>query len=701
MGNDQMLTTKSSLALSILAIISTTTLAETNDQDTSLSTLPSIKVKSEITEQNNNKYAATTASVLKTHLPLFETAQSVSVISQQQIQEKQIQSVTEALQGVAGVNAAPYGRRGWDDFIIRGQISSAQTYIDGLRAQTSTNVLRSEDIAGVQSIEVVKGPTSVGYGLSLPGGLVNLTTKRPEAETFYHANATYGSYADREGVIDVNYSPNNTKQGAVRFVAKYSDQHDPTDYVYFKNTYLAASYNFDLGPKDEWSVIASYQHRDYIRNQGIPQNYLKYGRNVFIGEPDRSYDVNVYRFGSNYSHYFDNGWTYHQNFAVTKSTSWSDSVFAASGASFPMVTRQINFQDKQDVNYALDQNLQKTFNFGPVEYDAMIGVDMMKERSSYYQRVDNVNSFNANTLVYGITSVRQGTPSWNLTYNQYTGLYLKNNFKINDKWILNLSGRHDWTQVEVDNLRTGSITKNSDNAFTGSASLMYKLNDHFAPYVTYATSFMPVTDVGAQGQLLDPEEGKQTEVGIKFQALDQRLQGYVSYYDLVRKNVTEAVASTTYSMQTGEQTTKGYEAELSAELTPQWNISTAYSYIPTAKTTASTTTSDIGKRINHVPKNIASLSTQYYFAEDKQGWNIGGGVSYQGESLAQRTTYYTPIASYTLFNVNAGYQAKHWGASLSIKNLFDKDYIQGTTPNAQLITFGNPRTFTFNVNFKY
>lgn len=703
MGNNRMLSKKSSLSLAILATLSTTTFAETDTSNTTMSMLPSIQVNSDATTQNQKAYAATTASALKTQLPLFETAQSISVITQQQIQEKQIQSVSEALQGVAGVNASPYGRRGWDDFIIRGQISSAQTYIDGLRAQTSTNVLRAEDIAGIQSIEVVKGPTSVGYGLSLPGGLVNLTTKRPEAETFYRANATYGSYADREGVIDVNYSPNQTKAGAVRLVAKYSDQHDPTDYVYFKNTYLAASYNIDLGAKDEWSVIASYQNRDYIRNQGIPQNYSKYGRNIFIGEPDRSYDVNVYRFGSNYTHYFDNGWKYNQNLAIIKSSSWSDSVFAASGASFPNVARQVNFQDKRDVNYSLDNNIQRTFKFSAVEYDAMIGVDLMKERSSYYQRVDNVNALNANTLVYGVTTARRGTPSWNLTYNQYTGLYLKNNFKISDKWILNLSGRHDWTQVEVNNLANGNVTKNSDNAFTGNASLMYKLNDYFAPYITYATSFMPVTDTGAQGQLLDPEEGKQTEIGMKFQGLDQRLQGYVSYYDLVRKNVTETetVGTRSYSIQTGEQTTKGYEAELSAALTPQWNVSTAYSYIPTAKITASTTLSDLGKRINHVPKTITSLSTQYYFAENKQGWNIGGGVRYQGASLAQRGTYYTPIASYTLFDVNAGYEAKHWGASLSVKNIFDKDYIQGTTPNAQLITFGNPRTFSFNLKFKY
>ncbi|MBF7685078.1 TonB-dependent siderophore receptor [Acinetobacter sp. B10A] len=686
---------RSFLALCILA----TTFPNTYAALQSNTMLPSIQAQA---EQDQNNYAAKTASVVKTGTSLFETAQSISVVTQQQIEEKQMQSVTDALQGVAGVNTAPYGRRGWDDFIIRGQISSSQTYIDGLRTQTSTNVLRSEDIAGVQSVEVVKGPTSVGYGLALPGGLVNLTTKRPEDQTFIQGGLTYGSYALKEATLDANYAPHeNSRKGAVRVVAKASDQNDPTDYVYFKNQYVATSYNFDLGDKDELSVIASYQHREYIRNQGIPQNYQGYSKSIFIGEPDRGYDVDVYRFGSNYTHYFNDHWKFNQNFAATRNTSWSNSVFSASGAKFPNLTRQINYQDKQDSNFALDQNIQGNFNVGAVQYNGMLGVDLMRERSDYYQRVDTINSLNANKLAYGVTSVKTGTPSWNLTYNQYTGLYLKNNFKFNDQWLLNLSARHDWTQVKVYNFVKNNTIKNSDNAFTGSASLMYNLNDHFAPYTTYSTSFMPVTDTGSQGELLKPEKGKQIEVGIKLQGFDGRLQGYMAYYDLVRKNVTESSTTGTYSIQTGEQTTKGFEAELSAAITPQLNISTAYSYIPTAKTTESITKTDIGKRINHVPKNAASLSTQYYFDSHKTGWNIGGSVRYQGHASAQRSTYYVYIPSYMLFDVNAGYEAKHWGANFSVKNLFDKDYIQGTTPNAQLVNFGNPRTFMFNLKFKY
>ena len=664
--------------------------------------LPTITTQAETDEK---PYAAKTASaVLRSDAALFETAQSISVITNQQIEQKQAKTVAEALDGVAGVTSGQYGRRGWDDFIIRGQISSSQTYIDGLRVQASDNVLRAEDISGLESIEVVKGPTSVGFGLALPGGLVNLTTKRPQAETSYKGALSYGSYGLKEGTFDINYAPNQSAKGAFRVVGRVSDQDDPTDYVYFKNQYIAPSYNFDLGDKDDLSVIASYQHREYIRQQGIPYSkgsYKNYSSSLFFGEPNYGYDVDVYRIGANYAHYFDNDWTFKQNLAVTKTDTKGNAILASGTNTLPTIKRAINNQDKQDINYTLDNHLQRNFDFEKINYDVMVGVDMMRERSDYYRRTDTINSFNADNPVYGITSTKLGTPTQEITYSQYAGLYLRNTIKIDDDWIIGLSGRHDWTQVEIDNVLKNTSTKNSDNAFTGSASVMYRINDMFAPYVSYSTSFMPVTDAGENGTLLNPEEGKQAEVGVKFQALDQRLQGYVAYYDLTRKNVTEADASGNFSIQTGEQVTKGFEAEMAAALTEQWNVSATYSYIPTAKITESVTASEIGKRSNHVPKNASSLSTQYYFSPDQFGWNIGAGIRYQDSRTAQRSTDFVYLPSYTLVDVNAGYEAKSWAAGLSIKNLFDKEYLAGTTPNAQLVNWGDPMTVRFNVKFKY
>ena len=685
-------------AVSVYAVEQTTD----GTDNTTVNVLPTIEVNA---TDDTQAYAATTASaVLRSDAPLFETAQSISVISEKQLQEKQAKTLSEALQGVAGVTSGQYGRRGWDDFIIRGQISSAQTYMDGLRIQSSDNALRSEDITGLQSIEVVKGPTSTGFGFALPGGLVNLTTKRPEAETFVRGSVSYGSYSLLDGTFDINYAPNDSEKGAFRLVGHVSDQDDPTDYVYYKNYYVAPSYNFDLGDKDELSVIASYQHRDFVRQQGIPYSngdYKNYSHKLFFGAPNLSNTVDVLRFGSNYTHYFDNGWKFKQNFAVTQTDADNNPVLAGTATDLPTINRRLERQLKDDLNFALDHNLSKHFDWGKTQYDLMVGLDAMHERSDYERRRNSLTAFDADTPVYTSIDKATTTIAHQITDTQFMGVYLRNKFKIDEHWILGLSGRHDWTQVEVEDIYNDSQSKNSDNAFTGNASLMYQINDMFAPYVSYATSFFPVSDLGEDGSLLDPEEGEQYEVGLKFQGLDKRLQGYVAYYDLTRKNVTESDSVGDYSVQIGEQQTKGFETELSAALTDQWHVTATYSYIPTAKITESETTSDIGNRINHVPKNAASLSTQYYFGADQLGWNIGAGVIYQGERSAQRGSSYVPLSSYTLYDVNAGFEAKHWGAKFSIKNLFDKEYLVGTTPNAQLVNWGDPRAFRLSLNFKY
>jgi iron complex outermembrane receptor protein len=695
----------SNLSLSIVAVMTTPAFAQSEGQETaSLQVLPVLQFVAPA-QAEKDAYAATTASaVLRSDAPLFETAQSISVISEKQLQQKQAKTLSEALQGVAGVTSGQYGRRGWDDFIIRGQVSSAQTYVDGLRIQSSDNALRSEDISGLQSIEVVKGPTSTGFGFALPGGLVNLTTKRPEAETFHQGSLSYGSNALVDGTFDINYAPNQSEKGAFRVVGHVSDQDDPTDYVYFKNYYIAPSYNFDLGEKDTLSVIASYQYRDFIRQQGIPYSkgaYKNYSPNLFFGAPNLSNTVDVFRLGANYAHNFDNGWRFKQNFAVTKTDADNNPVLAGSNNTLPSIKRTVERQIKDDLNFALDQSLSRHFDWGKTQYNVMVGLDMMHERSDYERRRRNLSVFDASHPDYTPIPPATTTIAHQITDTQYMGVYLRNNFKIDDHWIIGLAGRHDWTQVEVDDRFNDKMLTNSDNAFTGNASLMYQINDSFAPYVSYASSFFPVSDAGADGSLLDPEEGQQFEVGMKFQALNQKLQGYLAYYDLTRQNVTERDSSSDYSVQIGEQKTKSFETELSAALTDQWNLTATYSYIPTAKITESETSSDIGKRMNHVAKNAASLSTQYFFAGEQLGWNIGAGASYQGERTAQRGTAYVPLASYTLYDVSAGYEAKHWGAKFSVKNLFDKEYLVGTTPNAQLVNWGDPRSFRFSLNFKY
>ncbi|GAB01757.1 MULTISPECIES: TonB-dependent siderophore receptor [Acinetobacter] len=685
--------------------------------DDTTNTLPTISIQAE--QDQTDTYVATQAtSALKSDAPLFKTAQSVSVITQEQLEQKQAQTLAEAIDGVAGVVSGQLGRRGWDDFIIRGQNSSDQVFIDGLRQGQSTFV--ATELSGMDQVQVIKGPASVNFGLVQPGGMVNMVTKRPQADSFYRGSLTYGSNQLKQGTFDLNYSPNDSEKGAFRINGRVADQNDPTDFVYFKNYYISPSYNFNLGDNTDLSVIASYQHREYMRQQGLPVlGTLLANPNgalnskLFISEPAHGgYNADVYRSGYNFAHTFANEWKFKQNFVVQKTEMVGPAVFAATGKNFwakntdgtidyTTIQRQGRYQDVDNLSFSIDNQLQRRFNLANMSHELTIGVDAMQEKSDYINNRCTVGNLNLYRPQYNTkVSCPESPTNHDINRLRYTGLYLRDRIQLNDQWVLNLSGRHDWAETQNKNLVKNTESTQSDNAFTGNASLLYTINDIAAPYVSYATSFLPVSGTDANDNAFKPEKGKQVEVGLKLQSPDQRIQGSIAWFDLRRQNVSVSdPINSGFKVQRGEQMTRGIETEVTAHLFDQFKLTAAYTYTPDAKTTQDTTAENIGIRIDNIPKQSYSLSTRYRFKPNSNlGWYVGAGL--RGETKKSVDGLAVDIPSYTVFDTEAGYDTEHWGAQLSIRNMFDKDYYAGAL-NENLITLGNPRQINFTVKFNY
>ncbi|WP_144732552.1 TonB-dependent siderophore receptor [Acinetobacter oleivorans] len=702
------------LAVAIFTLMTASHADETAEQQNSTSVLPTISIQAQ--KEPTSPYVATKAtSALKSDAPLFKTAQSVSVVTREQLDQKQARTLADALEGVAGVEAGKLGRRGWDDFVIRGQTSSDSVYVDGLRVgQSSPTPSVAAEISGMDQVQVLKGPASINFGLVAPGGMVNLVTKRPEAENFARASMTYGSYNLKEGTFDLNYSPNNSEKGAFRLNGRIADQDDPTDYVYFKNYYISPSYNFNLGDNTDLSVIASYQHREYIRQQGLPViGTLKdnpngaIDRSLYIGDPNfGKYEADVYRTGYTFKHAFDNGWNFNQNFAVQKTEMDGTAVFAQTkkfwaDSSYTTINRANNSRHQviDNLSFAIDNRLNKQFDLYGMQHDINIGVDAFQEKSDYTNDKYDIGNLNIYDPVYGQNvTLKQNVRDINRL--KYLGLYLRDRIQLNDQWLLSLSGRQDWAQTQSTSLVTSSASKQSDNAFTGSASVMYTLNDIVAPYVSYATSFTPNSGTDVNNNPFKPEEGKQVEVGMKLQSPDQRVQGAIAWYDLKRQNVLVTdTANSGYKAQRGEQLTRGIETELSAEILEGLKLTAAYTYTIDAEISKDANSSNVGKALDNIPEHAYSLSTRYKFdPASKLGWYVGGG--FRGETYKTVDGLDVHIPGYTVFDTEAGYDAGHWGAQLAIRNLFDKDYYAGAL-NENLVTLGNPRQINFTVKFNY
>jgi iron complex outermembrane receptor protein len=213
-----------------------------------------------------SRYNTAKIQVNKSSVPLSQTPQSISVVPRAVLDSQQAVTLADALKNAPGVVSGQYGRRGWDDLIIRGQVASDSLYLDGLRTAASNRV--AEQLFGLEQVEVLKGPASLLYGLVLPGGLVNMVSKRPQGYDFANADVTVGSHDFRQATIDLNKSLSENGKQAFRINGLISNSNDATDYVWYKNRYIAPSLSLDLGAHTDLTILTSFQERGYIRQQG-------------------------------------------------------------------------------------------------------------------------------------------------------------------------------------------------------------------------------------------------------------------------------------------------------------------------------------------------------------------------------------------------------------------------------------------------
>jgi len=696
------------LPLHLLAASIAALLAPLASAEDAVATLPAVRVDAAGDVGFTARKAS--SSTLKSDLPLNETAQSVTVVTREQMNARGVQSLTDALQGVAGVVSGYYGRRGWDDFIIRGQRATESVYVDGLRVEMDARV--AQETFGAERIEVLKGPASVNFGLVQPGGMVNMVSKRPRAEAFTEVALTGGSDNFRQFTFDFGRPLSDTGRSAVRINGLMLNSDDPTDFVYYKNRWIAPSMSLDLGTRTDFTILTSFQTREYVRQQGLPVRGSvlpnpngRVDRSLFIGEPGFGpYEASQARIGYALEHRFDSGWTLRQNFR------WQDYdmdgrlvAVAGSGlqANNRLLNRQGTLQDFRGHGYGLDTHLTRAFDIGTMRHTVLAGVDTNHHAKRETTTRCTVAALNVYTPVYGATVNCGSTPLTDLDETiRYTGVYLRDQVRLTDRLNASVTLRRDWASVDSTNVLTGtSITDENYATTTGSAGLIYEVIDGVSPYVSYAESFLPQGGYSVSGQAVKPESGKQTEVGVKFSFAQGRIQATVAHFDLERQDVRASDASNPgFYILIGEQRTRGYELELLADLRNGWNLSAAYANTD-GEVVRDVNTANIGKPLDNVPRHSASLWAQYRVRSGAlTGLGLGAGLRYESEKQGYSFAYTIP--DYTVFDASVSYIGQGYRLSLIAKNLFDRDYFAGGLNN-NVIPLGDPRRVLASVTLDF
>jgi len=640
----------------------------------------------------------------KAPMRLLETPRSMSVVTREVMDSRQITNLQQALQTVPGVSPVNFGRRGFDDINIRGFRSTESILIDGL-VQSPGMWTRLTSYA-YERFEVLKGASSILYGQVQPGGLVNAVSKRPEQFRRLDGGIEIGSFNQRTLSADINQPLSANGRTALRVTAQLANGDDATDYVYRKDRWVSPALSIDLGRDTDFVIFTSYATSEWMRQQGtspygtlLPNPNGTVRRTMFTGEPSFGvYDVEQKTLGYSLEHRFNPQLTLRQGVRYEEESGTGN--FVALGVLQPNRRLQNRTATRQYLDFdiiATDTSVLAKVQTGPVDHQLVVGLDARKGHSRQGSRSCTIAPLDLFNPVYGVSA----TCPANLTaFAPSTltaaGLYVQDQLRFGEGWTALLGLRRDHSRERLeDRVRnTGSLKQ--DSATVGSAGLVKEFAPGWSTYVSWSESFLPVSGQSFSGALFVPETGEQWELGLKHEAAGGRITGSLALFDLTRQNVTTSdPVNTGFSVQTGEQRSRGLELELGARLTGGLSLTAGYAYTD-AKVTRDNNTAILGLPINLQPRHAATLWTLYKLPSlPDLTLGLGGRVVSE-----QRGSLPFKLPGYAVADASLGYRGPTWRVTAGVKNLLDKNYFDGAI-NANVVSPALGRTWTLGLQLSY
>ena len=666
-------------------------------------------------------YVATrTAAGTKTDTPIVEAPRSISVVTREQMDDRAVLSLNDALRYTAGVMSSGYGSDSRSDWLrIRGFDPSQ--FLDGLPLPKGSFANPKVEPWNLERIAVLRGPASSVYGQTPPGGMLDMVSRRPQAESSHEVEVQAGSNEHKQINFDSTGKLDDEGQFLYRVSGVVRDSNAPVDHIPDKRYNIAPSLTWNISDDTHLTFISQYTRDDTgITGQFLPLQGTKLAsaagkisHHKNLGDPDwEHYDRTYYALGYAFDHRLNDVWQFKQNLRYTKSDLSFQGVTASLGANTVSadgtLVRDASKIDEDISQFAVDNNFQADFQTGALSHTLLLGLDHQRSNTNYkwMYAYANAPTSNVNNPVYG-----QDFSNVNFsTYNDYgqkinqTGVYIQDQIAL-DQWRLTLGGREDWIHTATTFNATGVTDTDRSKAFSGNVGLSYVFENGFTPYLSYTESFQPATGTAISAtRSFKPTEGRQYEAGLKYQPPGTRALFTAAVYDLRQKNVqvTEGLVTT----QQGEVQVRGLELEATADVTDNLKLVGSYSYTDTEVLEGNTLST--GKRMQQIPRNQASLWGDYtWHAGVLDGFGVGAGVRYVGDTYGDAAnTYLGHVGSNTVYDASVHYDLGRLsnslkGASLAVdaKNIFNKEYL--STCDGSWCYYGDERNVVASVNYKW
>lgn len=627
----------------------------------------------------------------KTALSAEETPQAINIIDAEQLKNRAVHSIGEILQYTPGITTDYYGADAnfQDLFTIRG-FNVSKTYYNGsaLQALSGWNLQPQIDPIAIEQVEIFKGPTSVLYGATPPGGMVNIITKAPQKESSTTIGAALGTNnlqelsidsAGQIGNSDVNY----------RFVGLASQSDTLTSVSENERYVFAPSIDWNISDKTLLNVNLYYQNDPELGNYtSIPESVLlDNDTDISLGDDNWiGYERESLIAGYKFQHEFNEQWTFLQSFSYTTGDFYQQNTYLAYDYSifdyaFDEVTgdytRSIYSTEEESKSFSFDNQLSATLITGNVEHNLLMGADLQKlDGTALYSEYGSstINVYDIDNNLIDVSSLTETVYADDDIHSLQKGLYLQDQIEF-DKLIVIAGLRYD--QYSADGTSFGTAYDVDSNNLSYRIGGLYTFDNGLAPFASYSTSYEPLNTSG-----YEPELGRQIELGLKYQSENKAISGSAALFNIVKSNVVvtdpASIVGEFTSIQLGEVTSQGLELESKLQVTDSLDITASYTYLD-VEITEDTTYK--GNTPLLTTDHTANLWANYSFYNGfLNGSRVGTGIRYVGEMYKDAANTQGKVPDYTVVDLSLDYDLSYASSTLDgatvnllLTNLFDTE----------------------------
>ncbi|HBM2889377.1 TPA: TonB-dependent siderophore receptor [Klebsiella oxytoca] len=665
--------------------------------------------------------ATRTLSATKTAAEIVKTPQSVSVVTRDQMRALDVTSVSQALRYSAGVFTEYRGSSNRNDEVFVRGFSYVPKFLDGLSyGATASSQTGTFDPWLLERVELVRGPASVLFGQVNPGGLIAMTSKRPVSQPIHELQFRTGNHHLAEGAFDFGGPLSDDGRLLYRLNGIARTQNSQVED--YKETRMAIAPALTWYPDDatRMTLLTSYQkdpdagYRNFLPRYGtvesVDGSYIARDFNVSDPSYNQSWREQT-MIGYEFEHQPDDTFTLRQNarYATIKQK-YRYLVYSSSPANSSVLSRRAQHETRQTDEFGIDNQLEAKFASGQVAHTVIGGLDYKTSKDKQYLGRAGGSQYDLDwrSPTYGVSVDESAfSPATNEQQNlDQAGVYVQDQLSWQN-WELLVSGRYDWAEVRTTDFTDASSTQQNDNKFTWRTGLLYAFDSGLSPYISYSTSFEPNLQTNRAPGVgpFDPSEGKQVEVGVKYQP-DPNALITLALYDLTQSNVATYNSAAGWFENSGKVRSKGVEAEAHATLFENLNLIASYTYTD-AETVNTTVIGTEGKTPARIPTHMASAFTSYTLPDGAlKSLTAGVGVRYIGTSYGDaKNTFKVPAVD--LYDAMVSYELGELNSSLkgaqvqfNVNNIADTRYVASCASDSACF-YGIGRTVTATVSYAW